>query len=64
MKTLLSIVFASVLGLVLMPVQAGTVANQDPIAKNTVVQNEGDGIDSRHCAKLKKMGKAPADMCF
>ncbi|WP_116474436.1 hypothetical protein [Zobellella maritima] len=64
MKTLLSIAFASVLGLILMPVQAGTVANQNPIVKDMVVQSEGDGIDSRHCAKLKKMGKKPADMCF
>ncbi|WP_445401403.1 hypothetical protein [Zobellella sp. An-6] len=62
MKTLLSIAFASVLGLMLMPVQAGTVLDM----RQPVVQEmaQGDGVDNRECAIQKKMGKKPADMCF
>ncbi|PSJ46720.1 hypothetical protein C7H85_08920 [Zobellella endophytica] len=62
MKTLLSIAFASVLGLMLMPVQAGTVLNmQQPVVQEMA---QGDGADNRECAIQKKMGKKPADMCF
>ncbi len=61
MKALLAIAFASVLGLMLMPAQAGSVRNvQQPV----VQEMAGDGVDSRECAKLRKMGKKPAGMCF
>ncbi|GAA3715913.1 hypothetical protein [Oceanisphaera sediminis] len=63
MKTLLSIAFASVLGLMLMPAQAGSVLNvQQPVVQE--MASRGDGVDARECAKLRKMGKKPAGMCF
>jgi hypothetical protein len=63
MKTLLSIAFASVLGLMLMPAQAGSVLNvQQPVVQE--MASKGDGVDNRECAMRKKMGKKPAGMCF
>lgn len=63
MKTLLSIAFASVLGLMLMPAQAGSVLSvQQPVVQE--MASGGDGVDRRECEKLRKMGKKPAGMCF
>ncbi|ATG75258.1 hypothetical protein CGX12_07215 [Zobellella denitrificans] len=63
MKTLLSIAFASVLGLMLMPAQAGVVLDmQQPVVQEMATR--GDGVDNRECAIQKRMGKKPADMCF